>query len=361
LNDRTKSFLKHAYKQFYFSKAHTIEFPPDMESREFGYIPFDGSMVRHISFRSPGEAVAELLKQTPSSVYCSNARYNAPTLPMDEKGWNGAELIFDIDSTDIPTPCKKGHDIWYCTNCWKVGRLPKPTKCPDCASGVAEFKGTCEICLGASKDHAERVIGFLTDDFGVSRKDINVYFSGNRGYHLHVFDNRFDMLEQGARAEIADYLRGDSLPSIQTLASVFRRKSVGGETSSGWMKKIAIQVAQRRQGYAGTIQKLVSEAISSQRALVDASVTTDIHRVFRLAGTLHGNTGMCKKRVMTLDDFDPMIEAVVLSPEPVRIQVTVYPRFTMNGVTFGPYKSTIVTLPAYAAVPILARGMGEAA
>lgn len=360
MNDRTRAFLKAAYRSYYFSRADSVEFPDEIQSREFGYIPFGGSMVRHLSFRNQGEATAEILKQTPSSVYCSNARYSAPTLPMEEKGWNGAELIFDIDATDIPTTCKRGHDFWYCESCHSSARLPRPPRCPKCGGNTNELRGTCKTCLDASKDHAIRVVGFLVSDFGASANDIRIYFSGNRGYHLHVYDKRFDPLDQQARAEIADYLRGNSLPPSQTLASVLRRRPSGsGVARAGWMKRITSHVEERRADYTGTLQKLVSEAILSNRALVDASVTTDIHRVFRLAGTLHGNTGMCKKRVTSIDSFDPGTDAVVLSAEPVNVDVAFYPQFSIGGGSFGPFKSTVTTIPTYAAVSILTRGLGE--
>ena len=212
MNDATIAFLRRAYKEFYFKRADSIDFPPEVEAREFGYIPFGGSMVRHLSFKGAGEAVAEIVRQAPSSLYCSNARYSSPTLPMEEKGWLGAELIFDIDATDIPTSCKRTHDLWYCESCHATGRLPRPANCPACKGTTQEFHGNCESCLEAARQHAVRVIDFLTNDFGVPGDEIRTYFSGSRGYHLHVFDKRFELLDQQARAEIADYIRGSSLP-----------------------------------------------------------------------------------------------------------------------------------------------------
>ncbi|MDE1852480.1 MAG: hypothetical protein KGI38_01900 [Thaumarchaeota archaeon] len=361
MNESTKNFLKSAYKEFYFNHGtDQIEFPDEVESREFGYIPFAGGMVRHLSFKSKGEGLAEILRQSPSSVYCSNARYEFPARPIDEKGWLGAELIFDIDATDIPTTCKRGHDLWYCEKCHASGKLPRPQKCPKCGGPSVEFHGTCETCLDAAKDHTMRVVRFLAEDFGVDPGVIRVYFSGNRGYHLHIFDKRFDLLDQQARAEIAEYMRGSSLPLSQTIASTLRRRPPSGPQGAGWTRRITGYVDERRQSYGGTLQKLVSEAISTQRAMVDSSVTTDIHRVFRLAGTLHGNTGMSKIRVAQMDRFDPQEDPVVLSPKPVKLMVGFYPRFRMKHKDFGPYKSEEVELPTYAAVSILTRGLGEA-
>ena len=360
MNDSTKVWLRQAYKEFYFRSADMIEFPDEIESREFGYIPFGGGMVRHLSFKSSGEALAEILKQAPSSVYCSNARYESPTMPIDEKGWLGAELIFDIDATDIPTPCKKGHDLWYCEKCHASGKLPRPAKCTKCGGPSVEFHGTCEVCLEAAKTHALRVMSFLVEDFGVDSELIRTYFSGNRGYHLHIFDKRFDLLNQQARAEIAEYIRGSSLPLSQTIASTLRRRAPGGPQGVGWTRRITGYVDEHRPTYGGTLQKLVSEAVASQRAMVDASVTTDIHRVFRLAGTLHGNTGMAKMRIRSMGKFDPQEDPVVLSSKPVNVRVEFHPRFRLKHKDFGPFsKSETVEMPAYAAISILTRGLGE--
>ena len=362
MNDSTRNFLKSAYKEYYFNHADSVEFPQEIQSREFGYIPFGGGMVRHLSFRNRGEALVEIVRQSPSSVYCSNARYESPTRPIEEKGWMGAELIFDIDATDIPTQCKRSHDIWYCEKCHSSGKLPRAPKCPKCGGTTVEFHGTCEVCLGAAKDHASHVVSFLVDDFGVPRESIRLYFSGNRGYHLHIFDQRFDHLDQVARGEVAGYLRGESLPPNQTIASTLRRRPAGSNTpGEGWAARITKYVDERWPGYDGTLRKLVSEAVSSQRALVDSSVTTDIHRVFRMAGTLHGNTGMSKARVKSLDSFDPQTDPVVLGSKPLRVNVGFYPRFKLNGEEYGPYKNEPAELPVYAAVQILTRGLGEVA
>ena len=360
MNEGTKAWLRQSYKEYYFRGTDKIDVPDEVESREFGYMPFGGGMIRHLSFKSKGEALAEILKQSPSSVYCSNARYESPARPIEEKGWLGAELIFDIDATDIPTSCKKGHDLWYCAKCHSSGRLPRPQKCPKCGGPSTEFHGNCETCLGAAKDHAKRVISFLTDDFGVEPGAIRVYFSGNRGYHLHVFDKRFDLLDPQARAEIAEYMKASSLPANQTIASTLRRRPPSSPQGAGWTRRITGYVGARREDYPGTLQKLISEAISSQRALIDSSVTTDIHRVFRLAGTLHGETGMSKTRVESIDRFDPQEDPVVLSDRLVRVQVAFFPRFRLRHRDFGPFEEPeSVELPTFAAVSILTRGLGE--
>lgn len=360
VKEQTRAFLKSAYREFYFGRGSTIEFPEALGSREFGFMPFGGGMIRHLSFKDSGAALAEIVRQSPSSVYCSNATYDFPTLPIEEKGWMGAELIFDIDATDIPTSCKRDHDLWYCENCHSSGKLPRLPECPKCGGSTNEYHGTCEVCLAAAKEHTTRVVEFLTEDFGVPRELVKAYFSGNRGYHLHVLDDRFSRLSPTARAEVAGYIRGESLPAGQTIAAALRRRRAdAGPEGEGWARRITTYVEARRSGHSGTLQKLVSEAITSERAFIDSSVTTDIHRVFRLAGTLHGATGMSKSHVSELESFDPATEAIALPGRSVKVNVSFYPRFDIGRRSFGPFKSETAELPTFAAIQILTRGLGE--
>jgi len=88
-------------------------------------------------------------------------------------------------------------------------------------------------------------------------------------------------------------------------------------------------------------------------------VTTDIHRVFRMPGTLHGSTGLLKMKVKSLDRFKPLSDPVVLGSTRVKVTVKYSPQFTLNGERLGPFKSESVSIPAYAAVYLLARGLAE--
>lgn len=346
------SFLRRVYREYYFRHQDAVELPSQISSREFGYIPFGGGMIRHLSYRSGGELLAELVKQGPSSVYCSNAVYTFPTLQMDEKGWEGAELIFDIDADSIPTSCKPTHDWWFCQDCRKGGMGVKPRRCPFCKSqtGVEQMHWSCRVCLNATKEHVRRLVDFLTDDFGVRRERIRLYFSGNRGYHAHVQDERFDRADSAMRSDIANYIKGIG----------FNLKAMQDKTLSlpsiGWGRRAKIFLTQADPSTRKN-QKTADEIVTANASLIDESVTTDIHRVFRMPGTLHGTSGMLKMRVQSLEDFDPQQQPVVLSEEPVLVDVTYSPEFSLKGRRFGPFDTVRVSLPTYAAVFLLAKGM----
>ena len=344
-DEKTTAFLRKTYREHYFKHHDDIEVPTKIESREFGYIPFGKGMVRHLSHKSPGELAADLVKQAPSSVFCSNGTYSEPTLPMDEKGWKGAELIFDIDASSIPTACRSKHSFWTCKKCGKVIRsLERPQRCPRCeGTGTTQLHWSCPECLSATKEDTSRLISFLTKDFGVSSASISVYFSGNRGYHLHVDDERFEPLDSSARAEIANYIKGTGLVNQQPSESA---------PAGGWASRIA---AAGSDGSQPRLERVVN-AFSSR---IDESVTTDIHRIFRMPGTLHGNSGLLKMRVHDLQAFRPDYDPVVLGDEEVTITVQGSPPFSLKGKTFGPYSSEEPELPTYAAAYLMTKGLGR--
>jgi len=353
MDEEVVSFLRKVYREHYFKNHNLVEIPSMMASREFGYIPFGGGMVRHLSFKNPGELFAELVKQAPSSVFCSNAIYERPTLQMDEKGWKGADLIFDIDADSIPTPCKTRHTWWYCNVCHKGGMGTKPARCPSCKdASVEQMHWSCHECLNATKVHMKRLVDFLQDDFGIDRQGIRLYFSGNRGYHAQVRDERFETADPQMRTEIANYVRGTGL-------SLKVQDKVPGHAEFGWGRRTSLFLA-ASEGVSRPRrnQKLTNQIVDANAALIDESVTTDIHRVFRMPGTLHGNSGLLKMKVESLEDFDPQNQPVILSGETVRVRIYYSPEFFLKGTRFGPYDSSTVQIPIYAAVFLLARGLG---
>ena len=61
------------------------------------------------------------------------------------------------------------------------------------------------------------------------------------------------------------------------------------------------------------IEKFLESAIKSNAVRIDAMVTTDIHRIFRMPETLNQKTGLVKKECDDLASFDPKTQAIALS------------------------------------------------
>ena len=358
MDEATLNLLRRVYREYYFNNPGSIEVPSKIEEREFGYVPFGGKMIRHLAFANSGELIAELVRQAPSSVYCSNARYSHPRLPMEEKGWMDADLIFDIDADSIPTSCKSRHNGWYCRNCHTEGGMPCPASCPTChGANPIEVRWTCRECLDATREHVHRLVDFLRKDFGVPDKEIRTYFSGSRGFHVQVQDDRFNSLNPQSRVEIANYIRGEGILIQRTRANSGIQQEEYGWTERARLFASATTGQISRRGAGDSHRTL--KVIESSAAMIDQSVTTDIHRVFRMPGTLHGGSGLLKMRVASLNDFDPTVDPVVLNGEKIRVHVEYSPLFSLKGEQFGPYSFTDANLPMYAAVFLLTKEMAR--
>ncbi|MCJ7770040.1 hypothetical protein MUP37_00510, partial [Candidatus Bathyarchaeota archaeon] len=201
------------FAEYYEAHCKEIIPPSSLEQREFGFLlNKEKMMVRHKEFRTPNELQRFIMTNIPSHVYYSSAYYEYPTEPMEKKNWRGADLVFDIDSDHLDTPCKKEHDFWICDVCGNSGRGEKPTICNSCKGTKFKMEPwLCEKCLDAAKNETEKLLDFLTSDFGFQPEKTMTCFSGQRGYHVHIEESDIRSLNQAGRKEIADYITGTGI------------------------------------------------------------------------------------------------------------------------------------------------------
>ena len=364
-------------------------------------------MVRHRSVASMKEFKSILEEAIPSDVYHSCAYYEYPEADMDKKGWLGADLVFDIDADHIPTPCNKIHDEWACNKCGFSGKGITPETCPVCNGPKFETKTwPCEVCLNTTKEETAKLIDMLTRDFGFSEKEIHVFFSGHRGYHVHVESEAVKTLDAMARREIVDYVYGLGMALLGGETRAKPPKESGKEVfvlhDFGWNKRLKqgiqnfilkatgddltnIGINKRSQAAilnnkeeiskhclkewrwnvkgvsAETWRKIANHVRDLESAKIDTVVTTDIHRLIRMNGTLHGKTGLKKIEfpIAKLDNFDPFTEAVAFKEGTAKVFVSSAPEFRLGGKAFGPYKNDTVELPTAAAVLLVCKGRAE--
>ncbi|MFC7154417.1 DNA primase small subunit PriS [Halomarina halobia] len=339
MNDRTREYLRGRFGDYY--RRTELTPPPAFEEREWGYIPFTSgsgtTMIRHNSHLDLGDLGTFLSRERPRHVYFSAGRYADPgARSMNEKGWRESDLVFDLDADHLP-----GVD-------------------PD-GDAYADMLATCKEALF-------RLLSFLEDDFGF--EDLTVVFSGGRGYHVHVRDPAIRRLDREQRREIVDYVRGrgidrvDDLTRVETVSGLGLKNPVEKRilrADGGWGRRVHARivaladevraldeeagVARLREfdgigekgaatlyaamtdnydeiaagnleaagQYTRTLADLLTErAIEAENAPIDEPVTTDINRLIRLPGSLHGGSGLAVTRIDRdeLRDFDPLVDAV---------------------------------------------------
>ncbi|RLF06791.1 MAG: hypothetical protein DRJ60_03980 [Thermoprotei archaeon] len=382
-----EDYVKRMFKSYYLKWRG--EPPKEYDRREYAFmLSKKGDMIRHKSFEDWDEMKEFLAKNAPLHAFYSSAYYLQPSAPdMDAKEWIGADLIFDIDVDHIYTPCKENHDKWLCLECGFNGKGMAPEACPSCSSKRIESKTWfCEKCIDIAKEEAIKLVeDFLINDFGFSPTEIEIVFSGRRGFHIHVENDVVKELDQRARREIVDYIKGIGL----TLQEKKKRKLLVPPLNAyGWSGRIAKGVYEIlnfhepqkiaeildfkktskienivRQILSGLEEakdywvlegearriwlKAAEKAIVNKRCEIDERVTTDIKRLIRLPETLHGGTGLIvlKMRTKDLEEFDPYKHAVAFKKGEIKVKIIEMPKITFLDEEWGPYKDEVVEVP----------------
>ncbi len=388
MDERTRAYLRGRFRDHY--RRHPPELPPAPDAREWGFIPWTASpgttMVRHRSLLEVGDLGSFLQRKRPRHVYFSAGRYGDPGASgMDAKGWQGADLVFDLDADHLPRADPE-------------------------ADSYAEMLATCKGAL-------KRLLTFVEEDFGF--EDVTVVFSGGRGYHVHVRDEGIRDLSREARREIVEYVRPGSLSLDEIATTRVAAGAIGRETpadsprldtAGGWSKRVhdrllslvddvvaaeperADELLQAYEGIgAGSSEKLrevfadrydeiaagnidvhgrlkhlagliAEETVERDAAPIDEPVTTDINRLIRLPGSVHGGSGLAVTPIDRddLDDFDPLVDAV---PETFRgrdiaVEVTEGGPVELGGDSFTLSEGT-QSVPEHLGVFLMCRGRAE--
>lgn len=276
---KTENILRGLLRKYY-SEAQ-LRLPENYMLREFAFQPFEGkSYIRHLSFQSIASLREYLTRHTPRQAYYSAAIYRDPAAErMEDKGWLGSELMFDIDVDHI-----KG--------------------CDNIVINVEEsnfLNIITDKCIDLGKDHLLRLIDVLTQDFGFSRSEILVYFTGNRGFHVVVEAEKEDWLRLNSkeRRELVDYIRGIGLDLNRFFKQSKRIKPISPlPTDGGWRGRIArngIELEDILRNPEAVIERVYVE--------IDEQVTQDLSRLVRIPGSINGKSGLISKILHSESDI----------------------------------------------------------
>ena len=266
---------------------------------------------------------------------------------MVKKVWEGADLVFDLDIH-------------------------------------AEGKYGAYAFLDKVKEDAIRIVeGFLCSDFGMSKKDISINFSGNRGYHIHARDKSYQEIGADERKEIVDYIMGigldytaffepdEALPKVKISkgprpdepgyrgrfakavvgANEVERKAIhrGFGKEENW-RRFTDGVARgswNLHSFKTTNELLarlapIASTLGLRSVNTDAGVTQDLSKLIRVPDTIHGDTGLIAKRVWNFDDinkFEPFQDALIRTNESLKVRfIEDVPELPLRGENTGPFK-----------------------
>jgi DNA primase small subunit len=344
--DANSRLLVRSFRRYYRENRPVM--PSRFGRREFGFMFFDKTFVqRHTGYSRGDDLHRFLITQVPAHCYYSTAYYRNPAAPtMEEKGWLGADLIFDLDADHL----KGAETMRY------------------------------ETMLAKVKEEMMRLVDdFLFGDLGFSVDEVDIVFSGGRGYHAHVNKDSVQGLGSAERREIVDYVTGNGLDMgwafprhhiVTSQSPDGRRANISEDRliprpeDGGWKRHLrsgleslledaeGMEMEAFRAKYPsvsqykdGRLGKLMHELSASRRSIlarntlaplstkkmqetvisimendvrpalageVDEPVTADIKRLIRLPGSIHGKSGL-RVTPLSRDEltgFDPLLDAV---------------------------------------------------
>ncbi len=322
------NFLRNAFKE-YFTGEKRI-YADQLNRREIGFIPFNGTMTRHMALKDKGELERFLTGTVPRHLYHSLAFYDDPAnRSMQAKIWRGAEFVFDLDADHIENAANMSY----------------------------------EDILAEVKKHTQRLIDkFLMGYLSLDADSLKLLFSGGRGYHIHINTDSYYSMNSDQRREISNLVRGEGITTATFLQMIittgiigmgwfseidltFRNeilKILSGNPSEiiGTEKSQELQAALNEKlkskkfkskaeaytlGGGGSViyrymnglereilDHIVDRTLKNNACEIDEPVSTDIHRLIRFPYSLHGKTGLVVKPIKldNLKDFIPLIDGV---------------------------------------------------
>ncbi|OIO24421.1 hypothetical protein AUJ65_01280 [Candidatus Micrarchaeota archaeon CG1_02_51_15] len=373
-----RQLVRSRFRSFY---ARSQPYPAELVRREFGFGFTKKIDYRHKSFSSRNDFTDYLLLEIPFFVSYSTALYEKPSAtPMNRKGYLGADLVFDLD-TSYEKDGEHEHN---------------PILCPHCLERVKED------CIRLAED-------FLLNDFGVSENELTINYSGSKGYHLHVQNQAVRQLSAEARKQLLSYITATELDLTR-----FLRKEQFGQRKDdyvirgpswqarGWAKKLfttahsfiekaeakefkeehissqrAKKITENRaiilnkmnegnwdalRGMDSVWEKLLRKAVVLQSLEVDKAVTYDLHRLIRLEDSLHGDTGFVAKKIPLnqLHDFKPHEHALAFDEKQTHwIKSNVTGTLEIQGQKIELTEGKLIEVPENAAIYLLCKQKAE--
>jgi DNA primase small subunit len=379
-NDKNKNWLEGVFRKYYFYHYSQLELGELINEHEFGFRLFDGKIRRHLAFNDKKELYAYIIKFSPSDIFYSSSRYQNPKAEIDQKGWIGSDLIFDIDGKDLHLDCAQNHNLILCKDCNSISK-GIVSKCVVCnGSRLQIIDLPCTKCIKSLNGEVKKLIEILNVDFGIDSENIFVYFSGNNGYHIHVIDKNFFHTSAKKRNAFAQYLMGKGY-LIENLG--IRRNNEGTLMpisnkilyNQGWRRRIFNSMYLHVQNHKiddkfvkkynrmqdtknDNIEDVIKKHIFDLSTKIDPNVTIDVHRIFRLAGSINSKSGLIKAFCKDLNSSNPLVDACLIGDSNVEIESKLNVKISLKGKQFS-IKTGNNTVPEYVAAYIICKGIGD--
>ena len=398
--DPNARFLRDWFRRYY--SGSSIEPPDRFGRREFGFMFFDRNfMQRHTAFSRTSELEAFLRASVPAHCYYSTAYYQSPgAATMEEKTWLGADLIFDLDADHLKGAERMTYtemldkvrvemirlldeflfgDLGFSTDEVRIvfsgGRGYHAHVCtPKVLSlGSHERREIVDYITANSLEMSQILeeVTTVTKEFRDNKrvyKTINIPEEGRGGWWKKVRRGIIWALEamesmnvEGVRQRFPS-VAGESDRAIQGMLRDLYSDEKGRRGMDIILEKdnlSSLTTDARQKVFLSILKDVIPDLVGE----VDEPVTSDVKRLIRLPGSLHGKSGL-RVSHLTRDDMDtflPLRDAVpeVYDDSPTMVVMRERTDISIRDERFSLEGETEV--PAYAAVFLIARKMASLA
>ncbi len=174
-------------------------------------------------------------------------------------------------------------------------------------------------------------------------------------------------------SDLVDYIMfNGAMPETFGMKKQYNSKSTLPEIGdAGWKGRVATSLFGSKTKVPKITRQIISDGYLAFQAKldeirqtmgvkVDPKVTMDIHRIFRLEGSVNSKSGLSKIQCKNLDDFDPFLDACLLGEEEVDIIANCPVLVRLKNKKYGPYANERISVPKYAAVYMICKGLASA-
>ncbi len=361
--ESSKKILSKVIREYY--SLRPLEEPLYLPSREIAiYSLEDEKYIRHMAFPSMAHLYKYILyEKTPIHLYYSAAYYDNPlSQSMEQKGWQGSDLIFDIDSDHYPG-CDKTISICLKENKIYEGKIKE---CPKTGEKPIIYSIVTIECVRRAWQDIIKLVDILRDEIGFH--EIKIYFSGNRGFHVKVQDEEVRKLTTDERREIASYLtlQGIDLERIAPPIGARRQYVLFSKEEYGIRRRIVNSIIALGDytEYRGLIKvpyETLMSIVDELKVDIDIVVTIDPSRLSRFGYSINGKSGLtvCPLSRDTLvedivfENFNPWLGKIKVKP---LVDIT---GLEIYGRKFNLRRGMVYDIEAYRGLHLAFKGLVE--
>ncbi|MEM3368934.1 MAG: DNA primase small subunit domain-containing protein [Thermoproteota archaeon] len=243
-----------------------------------------------------------------------------------------------------------------------------------------------------SYQKAKELVFSLIEDFGISEKEIKIFYSGHMGFHVYVDAQVFREISQDERREIIDFLLLNELqPSLLVTFSQLQVKNIGvgrrvisnmikiieSPTDYVFLDEISVKkIEQRKNELISSIKegslklilsllgqrilkRIIQEALSMSKIPIDPSVTLDEHRIIRMPGTLNSKSSFPKFEVSLNERIYPLDLLPSYGEKSIKLKIKFAPSLKVKGETFKKLYNTEEEIPRFYAAYLVSKGVAQ--